>query len=893
MDNSSRPSDTLPSSPNEGSFIDADSLRESAGEAGCLAVLRSLGIDTEAGSRSGDNLSGLRLPPSIDADRNPSLSVHLTKWTWNDFGSDLQGNVYQLVQEDTGDTFPEAVERVARITGCRPRNGSVQNGTPPPSLTLQTLAEQKRLPVGLFKAERWRQSGRYVRIAYFEADGTEARPQLRGSDGGQFWGTLGEEASRPIVPIGLHRLGEALGNTGDLALVEGATDWITLRHHGLPALGIPGANMTAKLEAEHLAGVNRVFVVKEDDAGGGATFARNATARLQEIGFEGKVLVVEMARSGFKDPSALHIDDQNRFLERWNGLLSSSAAFAEEDLLTAVHDERGPAPAIPERAFRLLPPSLAEACEYFAAWYERDVFLTALLGVLSALAPNVRFQYGETPKYYSLHLMFFLLARAAGGKGAAEFAFRWASEVDKKLEQDSEEDRAAWALRRDEYERAKRSKVAAAEPPGPEPEPLFVEAADDTTLGSLYDALAANHDDGVGIFTTEGDGLSGANKKEHGGFSYLIRKAFHHERAIEGRRGTGRRKAEHPRLAIVATGTEDQFRRMLDSVEDGMYSRFGVYAFEAPLDYRSQRPRPGSRDVVDFTEKKSQHALALWATLRNRRFPSDEAKARTLFFDVPPHLWDRIDNAFDNLNTALFAQPGVSPYLSATVRRGALIAFRIAGVLALWRAYDRGDDLANAQHIQASDEDVEAAILLATTYAEHALMQAADLGGARAAEAGADSAHRMSGQQRAFLDALPEVFGRTEMLVAAEAVGAHQSTAYRWVRVWVEEAGLLQKDAQGVYRKTMPAKPANSANSAKNPATATEAQVSFSHGSGEDAETEMPYPASLGGISQVSQVPQVSPGDGAQDPLPAASWGNVEDLDTDPESTPAPEEPPF
>lgn len=293
--------------------IDADALREAAGEAGWLAVLRSLGIDTDAGSRSGDNLGGLRLPASIGADRNPSLSVNLRDGTYNDFGSDRQGTVFQLVQEAHGETFPEALERVARITGYTDLNGPVRDEP----LTLEALAEQKRLPVSLIEAEGWRQSGRFVRIAYLLADGTEARPQLRRANGGQFWGKWGTEASMPIVPLGLNRLGDA----EEVALVEGATDWITLRHHGIPALGIPGASMTGKLEAEHITGVSRVYVVKEKDAGGGATFSRNATQRLREIGFEGEVLIVDMKLAGCKDPSALHVDDPGRFSIRWQALV--------------------------------------------------------------------------------------------------------------------------------------------------------------------------------------------------------------------------------------------------------------------------------------------------------------------------------------------------------------------------------------------------------------------------------------------------------------------------------------------------------------------------------------------------------------------------------------------
>ncbi len=88
-------------------------------------------------------------------------------------------------------------------------------------------------------------------------------------------------------------------------------------------------------------------------------------------------------------------------------------------------------PAIPSRVFDLLPPRLREGCELFARWYERDVFLTALLGTLSAAMPHIRFLYGNTP--HSLHLMLFVLAEAASGKGVMSHAFHWLEGVDDQL----------------------------------------------------------------------------------------------------------------------------------------------------------------------------------------------------------------------------------------------------------------------------------------------------------------------------------------------------------------------------------------------------------------------------------------------------------------------------
>ena len=487
--------------------------------------------------------------------------------------------------------------------------------------------------------------------------------------------------------------------------------------------------------------------------------------------------------------------------------------------------------ALPGRVYDLLPPTWRRACAHFEAWHERDVFLTALLGATSGALPNVRFKYGPNARHLSPHLYFFLLANGAGGKGVADFAFAWLDAIDARLDAESQDERDEWSRARDQFERAKKSRDggATAGDPGPEPAPRYILAGDDTTLGGLYDGLHANPACGLALLSTEADALSGSNRREFGGFSYLLRKAFHHERATESRRGTGRRTIKTPRLAVVVTGTFDQFGRLLESVQDGLYSRFAVYAFDTPGGFESQRPTERGGDTAAFTAARAADADRLFQTLDGRG-------ETTLYVDVPPVLWARVDEAFTALDGALYSRPGVSTYLAATVKRGALIAFRIASVLAVWRAFDAGVSLGTVPSITATPEDVDAAVLLATTYAEHALAQAAAHGGERAAEAEMGGADRMTGADRTFLDALPAAFGRAEMQAAAAQAGFSEATAYRRVGDWVD-AGLLRKRGQGAYEKHTAPEPCETAKAAKTPAGDSRTQEAVFSGS-QDSQRE-------------------------------------------------------
>lgn len=205
------------------------------------------------------------------------------------------------------------------------RGGPRRNGGAP--LTVADLAQSKRLPVTFLGGLGLEACGRSVKIPYFLEDGTAgARARRRSSTSakhGSSW--YGETSDGAILPYGLWRLDEAR-KAGLLVFVEGESDAWTLWYHGYPALGIPGADMTGTLRAEHLRDVHRLVIVKEPDKGG-QTFVRRMRRRLRALGFEGETCVIEMQPEA-KDPNALHgqfLDEgPDAFQERFQALLGQA-----------------------------------------------------------------------------------------------------------------------------------------------------------------------------------------------------------------------------------------------------------------------------------------------------------------------------------------------------------------------------------------------------------------------------------------------------------------------------------------------------------------------------------------------------------------------------------------
>jgi hypothetical protein len=177
------------------------------------------------------------------------------------------------------------------------------------SLTLDAMAEAKRLPPDFLRRLGLRdRPGGGVSIPYYDRSGEEigvkARMALAAKDG-SFW-----PKGQPLTAYGQWKLHEA-EKAGFLTLVEGESDCWALWHHGVPALGIPGANAGKTLEREHIESVETIYIHREPD-NGGENFVAGIRDRLAALGFKGKVFELRMA-DGIKDPADLQTADPERF----------------------------------------------------------------------------------------------------------------------------------------------------------------------------------------------------------------------------------------------------------------------------------------------------------------------------------------------------------------------------------------------------------------------------------------------------------------------------------------------------------------------------------------------------------------------------------------------------
>jgi hypothetical protein len=194
--------------------------------------------------------------------------------------------------------------------------------------TLKDYSEAKGLPKEFLEklglVDRKYQSKPAVRIPYLTEDGLESAVRFRialekPQEGDErFRWRTGSKA----MLYGLWHL-EKIRKAGWVVLVEGESDTQTLWYHGIPALGVPGAD-TWKMEwAGYLDGVERIYVVVEPDKGGETL--RDKIAGTSAI--RDRVYLVNLSEE--IDPSSLYLSNREGFKDNLKAALKDATSLVE------------------------------------------------------------------------------------------------------------------------------------------------------------------------------------------------------------------------------------------------------------------------------------------------------------------------------------------------------------------------------------------------------------------------------------------------------------------------------------------------------------------------------------------------------------------------------------
>ena len=358
-------------------------------------------------------------------------------------------------------------------------------------------------------------------------------------------------------------------------------------------------------------------------------------------------------------------------------------------------------PYIPNHVYYVLPPTLKEACNVFKG-RERDVFLTSALSIISGGLHNVSGLYSNDKVFANLFSI--IIAPPASGKGTMKYGRQLGDCYHAFLFNQSKETKKEYKKEKRVFDlKLKKAKTdqdieALTEPEKPKSKMFFIPG--DTSSAMIVKHLEDN--DGMGcICETEADALTNALKQEWGGFSNIIRKGFQAE-IISQSRKTDLEYSEikEPKFSLALTGTPNQLDLLMTSVQDGLFSRFLFYSFNAAPIWKTTYTSGISRSNKEIFEEYSADLCD--------KFKSNSAQK----FAMTKEQGLKLDCAFTEIlghNTALYDEN-----VRGTVNRLGLMCYKIAMTLSAIRSDDT--------EIICSDEDFNTAIcLVSEVYLVHGI----------------------------------------------------------------------------------------------------------------------------------------------------------------------------
>jgi hypothetical protein len=422
-------------------------------------------------------------------------------------------------------------------------------------------------------------------------------------------------------------------------------------------------------------------------------------------------------------------------------------------------------PLIPQGVYENLPRFLKECCSYFIDNRQRDVFLTASWGVLGGSFSNVQGRYSDGTLYPGLYVI--IAAPPASGKGTLSLVKRLARPLHKSLSRNPTQP----ITQENQEENAEQRKPHAEV----EDKLLFLPA--DISSAMFIELLEKNGGRGI-LFETEADTLVNTLKQEWGYIDANLRAGFQHE-AISLARKTDKRiiKIEVPKLSMVLSGTLGQIISLIQSTDNGLFSRFIFYVYRQDFKWRDVTPCYNCPNPEDVYLKKGEELLEIV------KF----TEAHPMEFILSAEQWVRFNKYFVPIMREYPTIHGDDA--AGVIARMGIITFRLAMILSIVRRWESKNP---DPKLQCSDQDFTIAFQLAEIYSQHALVMMKLL-------PGANDHVDLDSKDELYKD-LPLSFTRSEAVNIGGKKNNGVSTVDHWLKGWLCEKKLIQLK-QGHYKK--------------------------------------------------------------------------------------------
>ncbi len=463
-----------------------------------------------------------------------------------------------------------------------------------------------------------------------------------------------------------------------------------------------------------------------------------------------------------------------------NQMKRQAKQYQQLDAQESFYDSMTQTPCFPKMVYEQLPSILKDCCEVFDTDREKDVFLTGALGVLSGSLTEVDGIYDGRTEYSNIFT--FIIAPPANGKGALKYAAMLGDAFHNKLREERQVAVTNYQLQMTEYRSAVRDFTKGKrnefpeEPEVPELKLFFIPANSSSAMIIKH----LQESGGIGVICeTEADTLGNVLKQDWGGFSDLLRKAFHFEPISYSRKSNDEYiEIRAPRLSVALSGTPGQVFQLIPSAEDGLYSRFCFYAFNTGVNWRDVG---ASRklNLNSFFEKKSEEFLTMiefW-------------KTNPAQFTLNQNQWTDLNQHYEKLlhEASVFERWEAL----SIVKRMALVLFRIAMLLTAIRRFESKDWTAE---LVCQESDYQIAKALVEVYRVHGFFLFGMLGKAKGV-----NYHQLPNRKKQFFENLPDRFQRKEAVEVGGKLGISSASVGRWLKQMTEV--YLEQSEYGMYQK--------------------------------------------------------------------------------------------
>ncbi|UPS90875.1 DUF3987 domain-containing protein [Bizionia sp. M204] len=437
-------------------------------------------------------------------------------------------------------------------------------------------------------------------------------------------------------------------------------------------------------------------------------------------------------------------------------------------------------PSIPESVFNSLPALFRKGIEVLRDNREKDVFLTGALSIISGCLPNVTGLYSG--KVVFPNLFSFLLAPPASGKGALTFAKMLADKYHQAVMSDSIDAEKDFNKEMEAIKHAKKylkkGEEAPEEPEEPPFKVVFIPA--NTSNAKIIKHLQDNEGFGI-ICETEADTLGQTFKNDWGSYSDLLRKAYHHEKiSISRKTNNEYLEIDNPRLSVVLSGTPNQILNIVQSAEDGLFSRFIFYVFASNPVWLDPSPKSNPVNLTEHFKQLSDY------TYRMVRF----LDTTVTNIHLSDEQWEKFNPLFDEYLFRIYNL--VSQDATSVVKRLGLIVYRFCMIFTAMRKFEHQ---LHDTDLVCTDIDFENALILADIYLQHSLLVFKNL-----PNQGATIDFKPTSPKNNFFNQLPQEFERKKAVEIGKGLKIQERTVdYHLSKL--EKAGYLTKPKAGYYIK--------------------------------------------------------------------------------------------